>query len=146
VAYPETGNLIEHNLIWVGKSSWNGATDAPVNYPAILWNDATGTGVDLGHNTIRDNIIVTYNGETFRFAQAAYADTTTITNNKIYRVNGSDFIMSYGNTNTYSLFGMQQTFSVTINNNAWLKALPFNDVSIDYYNAPEKFDFTIPQP
>jgi hypothetical protein len=139
-AYDQTNNLFENNIIWVGKYSWNGQTQ-PASYAAILVNDVTKAQArDLGHNTFRNNIIVTYSGEAFRFSRKSFADTTTIEGNLIYRVSGDSAVMYVAGT-TYSFAGFK-SYSPLISNNTFAKP-NFADVSIDYRLTPWKFDFRI---
>jgi len=139
-AYDQVNNLFENNIIWVGKYSWNGRTQ-PSTYAGILVNDVTKAQArDLGHNTFRNNIIVTYSGETFRFSRKSFAETTTIEGNLIYRVGGDGAVLYAGGA-VYNFAGFQN-FSPLISNNTFARP-NFADVSIDYYLTPEKFKFTI---
>jgi hypothetical protein len=138
--YDQNNILIENNLIWIGKYSWNG-NYLTQDYSGILFADSTAAQAsDLGHNTIRNNIIVTYQGEIFRFSQPKFAETCIIQDNLIYRVAGDDEVMYYGGA-VYD-FAAFTGFSDLFSGNTYAEP-NFRDVSIDYYLTPEKFDFTI---
>ena len=139
-AFDQINNVLENNLIWIGRYSWNGGTE-PKDYCGVLVKDGTAAQEhDLGHNTFRNNIIVTYYGEAFRFSKADFADTTTIESNLIYRVGGDGAVMYVaGSTCDFAGF---ESFSPLISGNTFAQP-KFADVSINYYLTPEKFDFTI---
>jgi PKD repeat protein len=138
--YDQTNNLFENNIIWVGKYSWNDRLQ-PKDYTAVLVKNATAAQEgNLGYNVFRNNIIVTYYGETFRFSKADYAETTTVEDNLIYRVGGDGAVM-YCEGLVYDFAGFEG-FSALISGNNFAEP-NFADVSIDYYLTPEKFDFSI---
>ncbi len=132
-------NTIEDNIVWVGKYSWNGST-APDYHAGIQVNNAANSSLDLGHNTFRNNIVVTYIGPSFLFSQSSYASTTTIEGNQFYRIAGESGAFVYGSS-SLDLDGFE-SLSSTISNNFYGDP-NFVDVSIDYYLTPEKFNFNI---
>jgi len=137
--YDQTNNLIVNNLIWIGKHKWDGSGDSASNFPAIHFNDATKEqNCNMGGNIFKNNILVTYNGPVFRFDQKKFADTTTIENNVIYRVGGSNEIMTYDN-DTYN-FNAFQNFTKLIKRNVFQDP-KLSNISVDYYSNPEKFNF-----
>ena len=137
--YDQTNNLIVNNLIWIGKYKRDGSGVSTSDMPAIHFNDATAAqNHSMDGNVFRNNILVTYNGPVFRFDQKKFADTTIIENNVVYRVGGSDKVMTYGG-DTYD-FDAFQNFSDLIKNNVFQDP-KLTDISIDYYSTPEKFNF-----
>ena len=142
--YDETGNLIVNNTIWVGKYNLNGEVTSgnmPTNAAAILVArnvGKPGDGRDQGNNTFQNNILVTFNGPTFRYTSAEWLDTTTIQNNVIFRVGGDAGVAQYGPT-SYSLASLQSKWS-RIHDNVFGNPL-FQDVSVDYWGSPARFNF-----
>ena len=142
--YPYDGdsNLITNNLIWMGQFNWDGTAQSQENepsyHPAISINDWSGLNVSLDDNVIRNNILVSSYGAVIDFAEARFADTTTIENNVMYRAGGADNAVTYGET-LYSLAAFE-TFSSMAQNNVFADPL-LTDVSFDYYAMPELFNF-----
>lgn len=150
--YDQTHNVIENNTIWVGANPVVAGSERPAEHAAILFNNgahgvATQPAGNLDNNTIRNNILVTYQGPIFEFDQQAYADTTVIENNLLYRLSGtqwaaqSDNIMQYG-SKRYNMTEFK-AFSPLFQNNLFADPL-FKSASIDYNATPEKFAFDLP--
>ena len=137
--YDQTNNLFVNNLIWIGKYKWDGSGTEPSGHAPVHFNDGTAAqDKSMDGNVFRNNILISYHGPVFRFDQKKFADTTIIENNVIYRVGGSDKVMTYGG-DTYD-FDAFQNFSDLIKNNLFQDP-KLTDISIDYYSTPEKFNF-----
>ncbi len=141
--HDQVHNVIENNTIWVGQYSWDGGGTGPSEHGAIVFNNAGNPAegiTTLDNNTIRNNILVTYNGPALWFYQQDYADTTVVENNLFYRVRGDSRVMTYGATD-YSMAGFN-AFSPLFRNNLFADPL-FQDVSLNYNLTPEKFIFDL---
>jgi parallel beta-helix repeat protein len=137
--YDQSGNLVTGNTIWVGRHSWDGKYKTG-NYAAILFNDATAAQkVRMERNAFRGNTIVTQAGEAFRFAQERLATTTIVEENLIHRASGPGKVMSCSGKD-YD-FNSFESFSPHFRGNRFA-APQFADVSVDYYETPEAFDFS----
>ncbi|HDK26063.1 MAG TPA: right-handed parallel beta-helix repeat-containing protein, partial [Candidatus Atribacteria bacterium] len=100
--YDQINNLVANNLIWIGKYYWDGSGTGASDHAAIDFNDDTkAQNSSMDGNIFRNNILVTYNGAAFRIRQKKIIDTATIENNMIYRVGGSDEVMTYGEEDVY---------------------------------------------
>ena len=137
VAYDQTGNTFVNNTLWVGRYSVSGYSPSP--FAAVLFNDATAASHSFDDNIFRNNIIVSDSGEAFEFYQADFADTQIIENNLIYSI-GDGRPMGYAGT-TYGA-AQFEGFSSLIRNNVFANPR-FADVSVDYYDRPELFNFNL---
>ena len=138
--YDQCDNVVEKNIVWVGRHSWNGRY-RPENYAAILFNDTTAAQkMRMDRNAFRGNVLVTRRGEAFRFSQARFAGTTTIESNIIHRAAGEDGVFSCGGK--VLDFRAFQASSPRIRGNRFADP-QFADVSVDYYRTPGAFDFTV---
>lgn len=137
--YDQNNNLVENNIIWGGKYSWNGK-DNPNYYAAILFNDATAQQIQMDNNVIRHNILITHSDAVLRFQQQRIFDTTTIENNLIYKPERQNQILDLAGTD-YDFEGFQNSSSRISEN--MFEDPHFQDVSVDYYKTPEKFNFTM---
>lgn len=139
--YDQNNNLIENNLIWGGKYSWNGQ-DNPTYYPAILFNDATeAQQVKMENNVIRNNILVMHSDVVLSFRQRKLFTTTVIKDNIIYNPERPDRILELEEGVFYDFDGFQQSSPFVTGNR--FEEPDFADVSVDYYTTPERFDFTM---
>lgn len=136
--YDQKNNLIVDNIGWTGAYRWNDGSTETMDYPAVHFDDNTVSHHSMDNNVFRNNIFVTYRGPLFRFDQPKFAETTLIENNTLYREYGPDKAMVYGGT-SYS-FDDFENFSGSIRDNIF-EDPQFMNVSIDYYNTPERFDF-----
>jgi len=136
----QEGNTFIDNIIWIGLHAWNGQSPSPADKIAIMFEDLAGTG--LTNNSFQDNILVTYSGALVAFS----SDQQTVENSfvantlfrycgpgVIYTVEGASFVLDDLNSLAHS--GMN-TFG-------WPG---FDDVSLEYYNTPERFNFGMPEP
>ena len=136
----QNNNLVENNIIWIGQYSWNGSTN-PTYFASILFNDTTETQQGkMENNIIRNNILVTHSDAILRFKQQRFFDTTTIEDNLLYNPKGSARVLDLEGTK-YD-FEEFQSLSSSISGNVF-EDPNFVDVSVDYYNTPEKFNFAI---
>jgi len=145
IPYDQTNNLIENNTIWVGQYDGNltgdGAGYQPADQQAIAFTDATAAQSIMISATIKNNVIVTDNGSTFRLEPSKFSNASTITDNLIYRYSGSGNIMLTGNT-TYAFSSLPSFNSANIGN-VLDSVSPFVDVALSYYTTPTKFNFNL---
>ena len=139
--YDQTGNVFENNTIWVGENAPKNGEYGPGIYDAVTFVDSTaGKRGSLANNTFRNNILVTSEGAAFKFTNAKWADTTTITGNLIYRTHGDAGVMKYGST-LYSSSAMD-TFASNWKNNTYAQPA-FKSVDPSFNLSPQKFNFTL---
>ena len=140
VPYDQNNNLIENNLIWGGKYSWNGNNN-PTYYAAILFNDGTkAQAISMENNIIRNNILVTHSETVLRFKQQKLFSTTVIENNVLYNVKNHHRIVDVAGSD-YDVESLQSHNAIIGGNSS--ERPDFADVSIKYYQSPEKFDFSL---
>ncbi|MFA7156023.1 MAG: right-handed parallel beta-helix repeat-containing protein, partial [Proteiniphilum sp.] len=134
--YPINNNVVEGNVIWVGKNSWQGNGTSPTEFPAIQFNDSTGVG--MNGNIIRNNTLVSYRGPVLQFNQSNIASSTRVEGNDMWRAQGTNDALRVGGSN----YGADRlnNFNSLFKNNTF-KDPQFKSASVDYYNAPEKFNF-----
>ncbi len=135
--FDQTNNLFVNNTFWVGQYGKTGGYK-PNGYEAVLFNDAAGDN-SFDNNIFRNNIIVTYAGPAFEYYQEDFLDTTVIENNIIHAMNGGA-ALRYGGTNYWG--NDFENMSSLIRNNNFVDP-QFVDVSVDYYNSPELFNFDL---
>ena len=149
-AFDQTGNLVVNNTFWVGQYDWKTGSTGTQSFSAVLFNDnsVSQTG-SMDDNMFRNNIFVTYFGSVFKFSQERVADSTIIENNVIYKTEGAyqDTIMTYGGgwepyVGQHYNFTEFEGFSELIRNNLFQDP-EFRDVSVDYFDSPENFDFDL---
>ncbi len=140
-AYDQNNNVIENNIIWVGRDSWEPNGQSPADFSAIEFTDDTAAQAhSMSGNVIRNNTLVTYNGPTFKFSSSRFAAANTITDNTICRYSGPGQVLQVAGT-TYGLSGFG-SYSGLFSGNVF--GLPrFTDVSLDYYARPDRFDFSL---
>ena len=141
VPYNQDHNVVENNIIWGGVHSWNGKNN-PTFYGAIEFNDGTESQeVRMDHTIIRNNILVTHSPVVLRFRQQKLFDTAMITGNIIYSPKSlqSEIVEVAGTR--YGLNTLPQELSQIRENR--FQEVTFQDVNVEYYTTPERFDFTI---
>ena len=89
--------------------------------------------------TIKKNIICTQSGYAISFADIGYMDSTKVEDNLFFRQDGKR-VIKIGDK-AYKLNKVRSKNSL-VKNNRFAKP-PFKDVSITYYNSPQKFDFDL---
>lgn len=148
--FDQKNNLFINNTFWTGKYNYNDGTigdHAPETFPSVHFNDRILDDYGEYHlelvrsfdyNVFRNNIFVSHSGPVIRFDQEDYADTIVFENNVIYRYDGSDHTMIYGKT--FYNFEEFEKFGDHISNNIY--GYPeFENVSVDFYDTPERFSF-----
>jgi hypothetical protein len=135
--YPETNNLVENNIVWVGRTSWEGTSGTPTDFAAVDFNDSTGVGIT--GTVIRNNILVTYRGPIVNFHQSAVAASTTFEGNMAYRMMGDSLGIKIGGTSYHT--SALNTLNSGFRNNTYQDP-GFASASVDFYRTPEKFDFS----
>ncbi|MCE5325531.1 MAG: right-handed parallel beta-helix repeat-containing protein [Planctomycetaceae bacterium] len=139
IPYSQNGNLFERNTVWVGQRGWNGQYE-PLNFPAVQFTDSTtAQTVLMSDNIFRDNVLVTQRGPALSFKQRRFLAVTGVENNIIYRMAGPGACLeSVPQTVT---FAAMAALSNRIQGNKF-EDPKFRDVSVNYFAAPEKFDFS----
>jgi hypothetical protein len=137
--YDTNNNLFVNNTIWLGKYRADGANSGSV-YPQVFAGfdiannlDTSGPGslcVEGGvavaganctmEQTFRNNIVVTYDGQTFRFDQAAtdkWLENSKFDHNLIYHLGAGATATRYtaasGTQTTYSFAQFESTYAGT---------------------------------
>jgi hypothetical protein len=150
--FDQMNNLFVNNTFWTGRYSYLDGTESsrgPTAYPSVTVNNkiVDGNGVlhpelkkSFDKNIFKNNIFATYSGPIFDFKQPEYLSTWPITDNLMYRYDGVGKILVYG-SQVYD-FSSFDNFSQLINGNlyGWPE---FKDVSVDYWDSAEKFDFRL---
>jgi parallel beta-helix repeat protein len=138
-AFDQTNNLIINNTIWIGRHKWKGDGEEPGDHASIGFADDTkGQLQKMGGNIFRNNILVTYNGPSFRFREERNFQGTVIEKNLLFRDGGISKVIEI-NKNYYD-FRAFNNLSNLIKNNQY--APPgFTDVSVNYYSKPGRFNF-----
>ncbi len=140
--YDQNNNLVENNIIWIGRFSWNGKNQ-PELHAAIQFKDSTSAQkISMENNTIRANTIVSQQGEVFSFNREDFARNNKIEDNLLFRTSGPDKVMTCLEQD-YS-FEAFEAFSSQIGRNSFAQP-QFADVSDDYFITPELFDFSYPK-
>lgn len=134
-AYDQTDNLIEGNIIWVGQFAPDGSK-SPSDHAAILVNDSTTAQNRAMSAIVRNNILVTFNGPVLRFADERFA--------KAFRVEGNALHGSSGKMMQIDekLLDAKEFTNWTTAKDNDLAAPTFKDVKLEYFDKPEKFDFS----
>jgi hypothetical protein len=137
----QNNNVVEGNTIWIGK--YFGEGTEPNDHSAIqFWDDTAAQSAPMTGNIIRDNILVTQNGETLTFGEQRFFPTTTLDGNTIYRTAGEAALVQIG-SQSYSISQIVAMGGLFSGN----EMPQFKDVSVNYYTNAELFDFTIvPEP
>lgn len=134
---PFKNNQIINNTIWVGSHSPVGG-EGTKDYYGILLKDNTGN-FSISGTVIQNNIISTQSGYPIYIYQKSVITTTVIENNIFYRKKDKKVIKL--GENVYKLKKAAKKHRLVRNN---IFADPkFKDVSIRYYNNPQKFNFDI---
>jgi len=139
-AYDQTGNVIENNIVWVGKVAWKGDAGTPAGHAAIHLNDSTaGKAMEMGGTVIRGNVLVTYRGPVLRFSHGKFAAAATIEDNLMHRQAGPSRTMAIAEqAYDFSAFGR---FSGRIRRNVFGDP-GFAGASVEHFAKPELFDFS----
>lgn len=138
--YPMHNNVVEHNVIWVGRHDWHEQYDTST-YAAVQFNDITSVkGGTMDGNTIRSNILVSCQGAVLEFRQERFMDKTTVQGNLLFRAGGKNKMALIGK-NEVALENLSEVC------NAWKDNVfsqpPFTCVQDDLYLKPDQFDFRL---
>jgi parallel beta-helix repeat protein len=137
--YDQTGNVIEGNTVWVGKTAPDGSSTEPNDHAAIQMTDDSGK-VQMTGNIIRNNILYTQNGAVIRLDQSKFQNNT-ITNNRMYRTAGIANTLSAAGV-SYTAAQLAAYFAADTGNQ--FVDPQFADVSVDYWSNPDLFNFNTP--
>jgi hypothetical protein len=143
--YDQTGNVIENNTIWQGMKDWHDGEDISSSPVYVFHASGLRTG-NLSNNIFRNNILVTSLGSdaaAIDFRDANRPDelqTSTFQNNIVWSAAWTKIVAANGSKK----YDCAQLVAATSDSSTCLNSDPlFTDVSANYYNQPQKFDFML---
>ena len=138
-AYDQVNNVIEDNVIWVGRTGWRGDTQEPSGHATVKLNDSTAAQIaSMDGTVIRNNILMTYRGPIVARSSSRFLGGVTIENNLVFRTDGPSEVLTVESL-VYD-FAAFEAISSLIHDNTY-EDPGFADVSVEYYATPEAFDF-----
>ena len=168
VPYDIHDNVIENNIIWIGRYNNGNGTDAPDGYMPMEFtlsnynnHDEIWTDYDIYNITTRKNVFVTYSGPAVRFNQFKLAESGNITTNNIFhRLDGQSYFAALTLQSNEILDGTEDLWSTSGGFAFWLLSSAqakwsgmannttvdplFTSASVNYSTTPELFDFDLP--
>lgn len=142
IAYDQNDNIVEDNILWVGRYDWRKQTEQPAQHAAIEMRDGTAAQtIEMNNNVFRRNVIVTVQGAPAAFSRPSLAAGTTFIDNTFYRADGPQRVIDCRQQwhDITAAAGLCASFTGNV------FARPnFADVSVTYSNTPELFDFSLP--
>lgn len=144
VAYDQNDNLVEDNILWVGRYDWRKGSDQPASHAAVQLSDATARqDRRMNNNIFRRNIITTFEGPAILFGKLTLAAETVFEDNVIYRSAGPHRLGEC-HQQWYTIKTLGQITRRFEGNHYSRPA--FRDVSVTYSDDPTRFDFHLPTP
>jgi hypothetical protein len=135
--YNQLGNVVENNIVWEGKYDMSGGTNAS-GQPDILLVDSTAAGNYQIQVTIKNNILVSYDGPAVTIDNADIVPLTTITGNTIYSQTGNGMII----TGTSYSFSAMQAYGSNFAGNTFANP-NFVNANINNWATSSLFNFAI---
>lgn len=130
-------NQIINNTFWRGQYSNSYSNGNPTAVASITLSNSVDS-TPLTGNIFRNNVWLT-SSPIFSFNRSTTAAATYIDHDVMYRQSGSTIATVGGSSYTFSQFEDAWT-----NTNSNMNGDPlFEDVSVDYYSTPSKFDFDL---